>query len=408
MSRKKSNPTKSLPTKKGTKRARRNRARKARSSASNSAFNVSKVSGASMSKAYRDYAEMVVNPCMGPLVRAPGISDGVNIVERQRVSLTLNSLGRTSGYLVWFPAWQGAGGIVQSFTGGNHPQNCLLFQAPNNTTPPVNSVSYPLGSGHSGVLHENSGFWIEDPSWSQLNSGTFSRSRCTSACMQLEFLGALSTAAGQVAMVSNFSFNALIAATLPSTAGTVRFPTVDDVFSYAATRERLDLNGHEVIFRPSDPDCLLRSDSGEFLGQLQTHNSTSDALFWGGAPGTSSAIIGASNPREAVAICIAWRSMPAVADSLTANLIKISEYETAPLLKLVEQPHNPQVSTPGVTISSVIDKLTVMLPKWQVGTVIKNAEAMFRMMTAVRAATAGRRNAGEALRGMRYIEDGEL
>lgn len=108
MSRKKSNPTKSLPTKKGTKRARRNRARKARSSASYSVSTLSKVSGASMSKAYRDYAEMVVNPCMGPLVRAPGIADGVNVVERQRVSLSLNSLGRTAGYLIWFPACQGA------------------------------------------------------------------------------------------------------------------------------------------------------------------------------------------------------------------------------------------------------------------------------------------------------------
>lgn len=121
----------------------------------------------------------------------------------------------------------------------------------------------------------------------------------------------------------------------------------------------------------------------------------------------ASSLVGATDPRDAVGICIAWRSMPAVADTLTANLIKISEYETAPLVNLVEQPHNPSVSVPGMTISSVVDKLTAMLPKWQVGTVIKNAEAMYRMTTALRAATAGRRNAGDALRGLR-ITDGEL
>jgi len=406
MSRKKSNPTKSLPTKKGTKRARRNRARKARSSASNPAFNVSKVSVASMGKAYRDYAEMVVNPCMGPLVRAPGIADGVNIVERQRVSLSLNPLGRTAGYIVWFPAWQGAGPST-TISGGLYPQNCLLFQAPSNTAFPANTAANPTGSGGLGAGYENNGFWITDPSWTQLNSGSFSRARTTAACLQLEYLGALSAAAGQVCMVSNFSFNAVIAASPPSPSGTVIFPSVDNIFSYAATRERLDLNGHEVIFRPSDLDCKLRSDSGEFNTTAQGHHSTPDALFWGGQPGSVSSLVGATDPRDAIGICIAWRSMPAVADTLTANLIKVSEFETAPLVNLVEQPHNPHVSQPGVTISSVIDKVTAMLPKWQVGTVIKQAEAMFRMTTALRAATAGRRNAGDAYRGLR-ITDGEL
>lgn len=405
MSRKKSNPTKSLPTKKGTKRARRNRAGKARSSASYSVSTLSKVSGASMSKAYRDYAEMVMNPCMGPLVRAPGIADGVNVVERQRVSLSLNPAGRGAGYILWFPAWQGAGTYYNP-QGSYYPQNCLLYQAPSTSTPPSNTATYPLGSSNSGFGFDT-GTWITDPSWAQVNSGSFSRSRCTSACMQLEFLGALSSAAGQVCMVSNFAFDTLIATSTGSATGAMALPTVDQVFSYAATRERLDLNGHEVIFRPSDLDCKLRGDSGNLSTVTHSHNAVPDALFYGGLPTSHASIVGATDPRDAVAICIAWRAMPAVADTLTANLVKISEYETAPLLNLVEQPHNPKQSVPGMTISSVIDKLTAMMPKWQVGTVVKNAEAMYRMTTALRAATAGRRNAGDALRGLR-ITDGDL
>lgn len=385
---------------KKTKKIRK-RVRKPRSM-----MGVSRISSASMGLAYRQYAEMVVNPCMGPLVRAPGIADGVNVVERQRISLSLNSMGRTSGYIIWFPAWQGTGTYYNP--GGSYaPQNCLLFQAPNTTTAPVNSIAFPLGTGAAGGLYENSGFWVTDPSWAQVNSGSFSRSRCTSACMQLEFLGALSSAAGQVCMVSNFSFDALIATTVGSLTGAVTLPTVDSIFSYAATRERLDLNGHEVIFRPSDMDCKLRGDSGSLFNNAQAHNTVPDGLFWGGSAGSSASLVGATDPREAVAICIAWRSMPAVADTLTANLIKISEYETAPLLNLVEQPHNPKQSVPGLTISAVVDKLTAMMPRWQVGSVIKNAEAMYRLTTAVRAVTAGRRNAGEALRGLR-ITDGEL
>lgn len=390
-----------VTSKKTKKTRRRNRVRKNRSSAM--------VTGMSMNKAYRDYAEMVVNPCSGPMVRAPGIADGVNVVERQRVSLSLNNLasfGRTSGYLLWFPAWQGTGTYYNA-SGQYYPQNCFLYQAPSTTATPVNTVTYPLGTGAVGVSNYDCGFWITDPSWAQVNSGTFSRSRCTAACMQLEFLGALSTAAGQVCMVSNFAFDALIATSSGSTTGAFSFPSVDQVFSYAATRERLDLNGHEVIFRPSDLDCKLRGDSGSLSTVPHAHNGMPDALFWGGAPGAHPSLVGATDPRDAVAICIAWRSMPATNDTLTANLIKISEYETAPLLNLVEQPHNPKQSSPGMTISSVVDKLTAMMPKWQVGTVIKNAEAMYRMTTALRAATAGRRNAGDALRGMR-ITDGEL
>lgn len=358
-----------------------------------------------MSNAYRDYAEMVVNPCLGPLVRAPGISDGVNVVERQRVSLSLNSLGRAQGYIIWFPAWQGCGTVPTS-SGANQPQNCFLFQAPDTSSLPVNTTIQPLGSGnYSPPLHQDCGYWIQDPSWSQVSSGTFSRSRGTAACLQLEYLGALSAAAGQVCMVSNFSYNALIAASTASIGGGLTFPSVDTVFSYAATRERLDLNGHEVIFRPSDLDCKLRGASEELAGAPHAHGTCPDGLFWGGNPGGSTSIGGAPDPREAVGICIAWRAMPAVANTLTANLIKVSEFETAPLLNLVEQPHNPKQSTPGLTISSVIDKLTAMLPKWQVSTVIKNAESMYRMTTALRAATAGRRNAGDALRGMRMITD---
>lgn len=391
-----------VTSKKVKKARKRTRARKSRLPPS-----MGKITLGGMNKAYREYAEMVVNPCMGPLVRAPGIADGVNVVERQRVSLSLNSLARTSGYIVWFPAWQGAGNQFLSAAGANYPQNCLLFQAPNTTTAPVNTVASPLGSGGAGAAFQDSGYWITDPSWSQIVSGSFSRSRCTSACLQLEFLGALSTAAGQVCMVSNFAYDALIATSPSSTAGAVVLPTVDAIFSYAATRERLDLNGHEVIFRPSDMDCKLRGDSSSLIGSSRTHNTSPDALFWGGNPASHASVAGAPDPRDAVAICIAWRSMPAVADSLTANLVKVSEYETAPVLNLVEQPHNPKQAMPGMSISSVVDKLTGLLPKWQVGTVIKNAEAMMRMTTAIRAATAGRRNAGEAYRGLR-ITDGEL
>lgn len=347
--------------------------------------------GASGGRMLSSFDKLVMDPCHGPLVRAPGFSDGVGIVERQRATTSLDT---AQGYIVWFPSYQGAGAGV-SFA----PQNGLIYTPANTTTAPVNTAADPLGTAAT-----TSGVWLGDPAYSQLSGAAFSRARGIAGCLQLEFLGALSSIKGQVALISNMTLSNLNLAASGSPAGTLLLPTVDQMFRYAAVRERLDLKGHEVKFRPTDLDCKLRGDSITYQGSQQAHGSVPDALFWSGSVGSVATVLATSSPELATGVVIAWRSTSAVAGDLTCNIVKVSEYELAMNANLVEQPYKP--ITPGVTIASTIDKLFKTMPEWPIGSVVKGADAVTRLLMASRTYAPGRGVRGTSYPAM--IMDGEL
>lgn len=338
-----------------------------------------------------NFDKLVMDPCHGPLVRAPGFSDGVGIVERQRATISLDA---AQGYIVWFPSYQGAGAGV-SFA----PQNGLIFTPGATNVAPVNTTASPLGTAAA-----TSGVWLDDPAYTQLAGSAFSRARGIAGCLQLEFLGALSSIKGQVALISNMTLANLNLAASGSLAGTLTLPTVDQMFRYAATRERLDLKGHEVRFRPTDLDCKLRGDSISYMGAQQTHGTVPDALFWSGTVGAVAATIATASPELATGIVIAWRSCTGIVGDLTCNMVKVSEYELAMNANLVEQPYKPAV--PGVTIASTVDKLFKMMPEWPIGSVIKGMDAASRLLMASRTYAPGRGVRGTSYPAM--IMDGEL
>lgn len=242
------------------------------------------------------YQHLLVDPCHGPLVRGPGFVDGVGVVQRNRLTTTA---AYGNGYLVWFPSYQGAGNY-----GGTYafkPQNLFFFENGLTNVQPTNTGTFPLGTSTTSTT----GLWLTDPSWASVSGGAFSRSRCISACIQAEFLGSLSTIKGQTAIVTSMPLSVLNRATTGSMNGTIVFPSVDEIFSYALVRERLDLKGHEVRYRPTDTDTVLRDDCPGYSGHLQSHGSVPDALFWSGdATSTTTSVIQTTTPRMPLPSCL--------------------------------------------------------------------------------------------------------
>lgn len=357
------------PTTKPLVRNKRKRTRSRRSR---------KKMASSVNSALTNYMKLLDDPCHGPLVRAPGFTDSVNVIERQRVTLTNNS---ANGYIIWFPSYQGAG-YSGSGTGTYYPQNCFVYSAALTSDVPTNTVAAPLGAGGTG------GTWVQDPSWTSTNGAIFSRSRTISACLQLEYLGALSAIKGQICMIGNMPLSVLNTATAGSTVGTLTFPSVDQVFAYAAVRERLDLAGHEVKYRPTDLDCKLRDDSLPYIGAVHAHGTVPDALFWGGSPTVQATVLATPNPDIVNGIVIAWRGATGVASDLSINLVKVSEFELAFGASQVEQPHRP-IAGQG-TISTAVDALFKIMPKWNIDTVIKAVDSVNKLRRAAATYAPGR------------------
>jgi hypothetical protein len=136
--------------------------------------------------------------------------------------------------------------------------------------------------------------------------------------------------------------------------------TVDEMFAYAHTRERINLNGHEAVWRPTDSESVLRTNGIDFTSAT----FEPDTLFTQGNPATSNTVVSNISPMNTMGIAIAWRGTTATANFLTANFIKVVELELAPRSNLIEAVPRP---APGgrVTFAEVTDYLDRYVPDWQ-------------------------------------------
>lgn len=300
------------------------------------------------------YANLVANPCHGPLVRLLGPSPTGSLVERLRRTLTLPAAAASvNGYVVIYPSFHNSGAP------GYNAANNFYFEANSTAVAPINTVANPAGSGGT------SGSWIVDPAYSVLaGTGPFARAKCLSACVQVEYLGALSAIQGQVAVVSNYSLSALNTNTGAVTTA-FGFPTVDQVFAYAAVRERMQLEGHEAIWRPSADQSKFRGTQVEESGAAAT--SLPDAAFWAGSAGVQQTNEINTEPSEVLGMCIAWRGIPAVANVLSINVVKAVELELAARNGQIEEIPTPPTTSASAQgyVQSAINLLDRNFPNWQ-------------------------------------------
>lgn len=340
---------------------------------------------------FLNYVKLISDPCNGPVMSA--ISTAGAIAERARVVLPTLSSSSTCGYVAWFPSYVSTAGPSSA----QETANLFFFEGTSASTRPLNSVASPMGANLTGT-----GIFIKDPATSFVSaSSPFSRQRTLSACMQLEFLGKLSDLSGQVCVVKNISLSALDMNT--GAPGHIYTPmSVDEVFAYGAERERTQAGGHEVVWRPSGPQCVFRTNGSESYGSLVTNSAgeLADVCWITGTSNTIQTQERTPVPADVNGIIIAWKGFHAGAGLTQISCVKTFELELAPRSGAIET--IPRAMT-SMDSASIIAKATEWLdtqsPGWQsrlmnAGIDVVGSYAMAvgpRIMRSVTAATQNRR-----------------
>lgn len=332
--------------------------------------------------------QLVRDPCRGPLVRSVGHVHPGAVTERLRTTFsagtTVSSIGvasslnlQSSGYVVWFPSYHNDG-TSASQSGGTAgqttvltPANMFVFSSNTPNAGPSNSASTGgAGTASSSVPLsglETTGQFIEDPAFLQLGATSpFVRATTLSACLQLDYLSTYTALAGQVCTVQNYSLASFIQ-NINDPGAVPMFPSVDQIFAHAAERQRLQPEGVEVIWRPSDSSSIPRVSANSLAGTTQK-GMVLDAPFWLGnfAAGANQDYtrVCASQPNEVFGICIAWRNLPSGGASI--NAVKVVDLELAARNGQIEELRTGEPpKLPSTTIDTVVNALDSMSPGWQ-------------------------------------------
>jgi hypothetical protein len=290
-----------------------------------------------------DYQKLVMNPCTGALTKS--LTGGSSLVERTRTSITLlDGAPTVNGYMVWFPSYVG-----DDKSTDYSPANWYYYVNADSTVKPTNTAAAPLGCNTASTT----GLWLRDPAQANLETdGIFSTAKTVSACLTMDYIGQLNEAKGQFCVVRNLEASNLMSTTIRS----LDFPTVDEMFDYAAVRGRLPLEGHEVIWRPSEADSKARA-----LSVPSSAGTLIDALFRTGSVTNYPSVLNDPDPGEARGIVIAWRGVPQ--NSLVFNAVKVAEYTLKFKSKAVEMPVS--MPTPGFSIDAAVAQLDKFMPGWQ-------------------------------------------
>jgi hypothetical protein len=275
---------------------------------------------------------------------------GGSLTERARLTISGNTLGTTtSGYIVWYPSYHNYP------TGDDTPMNAYYFENANSAIVPTNTVANPLGQGTTNTT----GTSVFDPFGTTLAGNAFSRAKTISACLQVEYIGALSSISGQVALIPNFSLRAFNSSL---TSPVITATTVDTLFGYASVRERLQVSGHEVIWRPTVEEAVLRTGGSEYNAFNTYTGPRPNTIILKGTGGVDQTTITAETS-DSLGICIAWRGVPNLANCLSINLVKTVALELAPIMGIQTPYVEPlNTSSPFATVTTWLDRNA---PNWQ-------------------------------------------
>lgn len=298
--------------------------------------------------ASRNYMQLVKDPCYGPLTRSVGSTTGTTLIQRVRSSY-VNAA--TSGYFAWFPSYHGHSAAVGSF----RPYNLFWYEGVAGNRP-VNTSASPMGMGNS-----DTGAFLIDPAARLLTgSSPFSQAKTIAACITTEYMGSMANAAGIVAKVANISLTTFI----PQPGATDPRPlSITEVFAYAAHRARMEIEGDEVRWRPTEGSALMR-DAGLEGSTASIPNGANmpNTCFWSGSPGSAATAVSCADPENMTGIVIAYQGVPV--GSLNFNFVKVVELELSSAGG-IEEPRGAAPQARGTTITRVVDVLDSLSPGWQ-------------------------------------------
>jgi hypothetical protein len=324
--------------------------------------------GPAIPRSVADVMHVILDPCGGPLVTALATSLPGQLVERVRNTYSIpidpTAFGDYSnGYIVWFPSYHNDGYTdLTTLTGlTSFAGNCFVFGNASSSLAPDNT-------GITAVLR-TTGAFVEDPANSLLTSTSpFSRAQTVSACLQLDYTGSLSNLKGQVAVVQNYSLAEFIRNSGATSATTPAFPSVDQVFSYASKRERMPLEGTEVIWRPSTASSIMRTNGSFGDGASLTFAGATipDACLYRQAANPCYPV--ATDPNSVKGICIAWKGAFSATSgvNLSFNLIKVVSVELAARSSMIESiPHGVALAKTAFTPEDATNWLDANMTGWQ-------------------------------------------
>lgn len=345
------------------------------------------------SREVQNYAKLIADPCNGPLVRSVGSEIGTGIVERVRTTLVSPILvGNSCGYVAWFPSFHGVGTAI------NSPSNLYYWECTpaNVALRPLNTVAVPMGA-----VAATSGTFYADPGSSTITlASPFSRARTIAACGTLEHIGQMSTVQGVVGSVVNISlasFNMAAGATANFTP-----PSVTDMINYAARRERLSVDGHEIVWAPNDRDSILRTNGQEDTGTLLGPSATDpNVAFWNGSAAAAPTTSANTDPNSCMGIVFVWQSVGNTGSGfININLTKVIELELAARSNTVEQRIAPNNTARGPLLSTIIESLDRNSPTWRTHAVRMAMSAGASISSAALAGTSFVANVSPAIMDM--------
>lgn len=337
-----------------------------------------------------NYMQLVKDPCAGPLVKSIGTDLGASIIERARGVQTFpTGAGNGNGYIAWFPGFHNGTGVA-----GYRPANCYVWENASAGVRPLNTVADPMGTTIA-----TSGLFIPDPGAALIGStSAFSRAKTSAACISMFTTLPVSSVRGQIAMVMRMSL-----AAFDQNNGAVGLafqpPSVNELLAYAANRERMQLDGHELIWGPTSRDTQLRTNGRTSEGTAIDSHTEPDAAFWYGVPGTTQTKVATPDPNNVMGIVMVFQGLASTVGEQTITLTKVVELELAPRSGAIEEAPRGRTEpvTPGFSVvDEVTNYLDANVPSWRVRAVHAGVNmASYAAQTVARAFTGTRHMAIE-------------
>jgi hypothetical protein len=208
--------------------------------------------GRSLTPAESKYMELLRNPCTGPLVRAPGSSEGGSIIRFETDFITGNGATSTAGFLNWAP------GAYNNFTPNAYGPGGVVASAVNDTTAVSVANLVPA----------------EMPGYTFLQNNASSY-RCIAACMQIYWPGSELNRSGIVSAAQG-TYGLLSIGTNVAT---------QQVRSLSPHVERMPTDMIEAIWAPSYSDGLFRANNPvTTTGTIPEDGHSSLLCSWAGIP----------------------------------------------------------------------------------------------------------------------------
>lgn len=263
-----------------------------------------------------DYAELIANPCTGPLV-APeyGASDHGYLARFQKSHNLTLAAGQPNGFFVYFPDYTGDVGdpAAAATTNGS----IVGYADSSSTARPSNTIASP--QFQALLSTDAAGFSSADPAHNWVAGESVQDARTVAACLQMAYLGTVSGCQGRVGFLEGIPREMLLtggAGGLP--------PNVNELMSIAADIDRLPLNKLEIKYRPSTSGEAFRSEGGPGV------SVSPDNCFTVGIPGTSITTLGQSgiSTGSGTGIGFVWQGLPT--DGSTVNFTVYKSVEWRP------------------------------------------------------------------------------